>query len=341
MAKPFRTIQIAIACLAVSLVPARADYQHAFATAGALGPPALNGGGESRGEIAASSSASLIETPDETRGYTVNRSAYARSGAASNSGVTPQALLGIAGNIAMTNNGFNGGGQFRNVIAGNQWSDTFSLNTNGFTSPIHMQFDFFSHGLMAYNDAYGLSQSFHAYLNSLPGSDGFGNFRTADQTATTKFGYAAGQYDQLVNNGWTSFEINPVGTTGIVEYTGKITLDLIINPDKRGWATRGTLLLESSLGLEMILGSGFSRTFVDGTGTAGLSSIVVLDPTLGRVTPESLGMTISFDSGMLSPNLTSVPEPSSAASLFIGMAGLLIYTRRHYRSIAVEVVRPQ
>src|SRR5262249_44471841 len=49
-------------------------------------------------------------------------------------------------------------------------------------------------------------------------------------------------------------------------------------------------------------------------------------------TPESEGLVVSFASGMASPNLapaaTPAPEPSSLASLLLGVAGLLGYARR-------------
>ena len=40
-------------------------------------------------------------------------------------------------------------------------------------------------------------------------------------------------------------------------------------------------------------------------------------------TPESEGFTLHFDSGIASPNLAAVPEPSSVLMLVIGTVGLL------------------
>ena len=60
-------------------------------------------------------------------------------------------------------------------------------------------------------------------------------------------------------------------------------------------------------------------------------------PDKGNVTPESLGVSVTFDSGLLSPNLQpqAVPEPSSLALLAFGGVSLLGYTGlRRRRKVA-------
>ena len=49
-------------------------------------------------------------------------------------------------------------------------------------------------------------------------------------------------------------------------------------------------------------------------------------PDVGNVTPESLGITVTTDSGTASPNVAAVPEPSSSLVLAgVGVAGMLGY----------------
>jgi hypothetical protein len=59
-------------------------------------------------------------------------------------------------------------------------------------------------------------------------------------------------------------------------------------------------------------------------------------PDVGNVTPESLGVSLTFDSGLLSPNIASVPEPSSLILTSTAAIALLAFAcaRRHLKASA-------
>jgi hypothetical protein len=76
----------------------------------------------------------------------------------------------------------------------------------------------------------------------------------------------------------------------------------------------------------------FGTTSMSASITDPTSFLSVTLPDVGNVTPESLGVSVTFASGAVSPNLTStVPEPSAivVASMLFGMfGGVWAYERR-------------
>lgn len=128
--------------------------------------------------------------------------------------------------------------------------------------------------------------------------------------------------DGLTKGGWNG-GFATVATTNGSAYIGRFYIDIPIY--ESGWTYGG--VLGGGLGIRMF------ATALAGVDTGGapdaftgyaraydpmfFESITL--PDKGNVTPESLGVGLSFDSGMQSPNLVSaVPEPGS----FTILAGL-------------------
>lgn len=66
-----------------------------------------------------------------------------------------------------------------------------------------------------------------------------------------------------------------------------------------------------------------STSFLSASDPFQIQSITL--PDVGNVTPESLGVSLTFDSGLLSPNVASVPEPSSLTLALFAIVGSLAY----------------
>ncbi|WP_435009189.1 PEP-CTERM sorting domain-containing protein [Tundrisphaera lichenicola] len=104
------------------------------------------------------------------------------------------------------------------------------------------------------------------------------------------------------------------------------TLNLLGLKGPLGAVVTGNATLDSQLRTSFSISAGLSfglqnfEHVVDASHTFELTSITFADGT----TPEQLGYDLVFDSGRISPNLRSVPEPSSFILLSLGSLGLYL-----------------
>ncbi len=117
-------------------------------------------------------------------------------------------------------------------------------------------------------------------------------------------------------------------SAGLVSRDSAGSLMIEVPLDSSGAGFWDMLLLAGVRGIAQAVGPPSSSTeyagaTADFSHTMMLSSVLVQDANGDLVTPESLGYSVSFDSGMASPNVSSVPEPSSVVMLAMGTVGLL------------------
>ena len=105
--------------------------------------------------------------------------------------------------------------------------------------------------------------------------------------------------------GYATFGVNYNPTAGGYVYELEDTMTAVAND--------GIADIDSDHSLDLI-----SLTYADGT------------------TPESYGFTVISASGIPSPNVASVPEPSSIVLLTLGLVGLSAHTYRRLRRRAVD-----
>ena len=143
-----------------------------------------------------------------------------------------------------------------------------------------------------------------------------------------------GYFDGLTTGGWNGGLTMEGGA-----YTGRFSVDVPI--DEGGWTYGG---LGGGLGIRMF------ATSTAGVDTGGDPSLTfgyaraydpmffesITLPDKGNVTPESLGVSLSFDSGMQSPNRTSsVPEPGSLAIFLTGLPAMAFALARRRKQKVV------
>jgi hypothetical protein len=120
--------------------------------------------------------------------------------------------------------------------------------------------------------------------------------------------------------GWNSF------SGDASNYQGTYYLDVSINPSTGAFGIPGAFyfdILTTDGATARAVNLSTSETVSSFDPTQFLS---VTLPDKGNVTPESLGVSVTFDSGLISPNLLpSVPEPSSLVLACIGATGLIGY----------------
>lgn len=135
------------------------------------------------------------------------------------------------------------------------------------------------------------------------------------------------------------------GTNGIsVQRDSPGVLTLEVNSDANGsfaWSisvSSHTTATSDPFPSSDVYQSLHSQGISDFSHSMTLSALLVRDSNGNLVTPESLGYTLSFDSGMGSPNLQSVPEPSSVALTLLGAAALGGWGWRRRRGLPLAEV---
>jgi hypothetical protein len=213
---------------------------------------------------------------------------------------------------------FNAGG------LGANWSDTISVDAGGAAKPAYVTLrlhvdgslsvagsagdnpaDLFSGRARAVVSLYPLlTTSYHNAAIDLAGS-----------------AWASGSNQVLQTYGdWSTLETGEKPGGGI---TGAGTIDLQLFLDDSG----GKADFIAGLGVQSVItgrGKFGGLAIADFLSTATLTGVFLPDGT----TPESHGGHVSFDSGMTSPNLSSVPEPSIRVLLGIGIGVIGIAGRR-------------
>jgi hypothetical protein len=183
-----------------------------------------------------------------------------------------------------------------------------------------LRFTFHSHGFVTGPTVpNGGSGSLSAKAN---GSNGTDQVFQSGAVATVNGSPLDPSKSQFVAGGWDG--ISPVnGTLGpqygaVFSFSGTFHLDVPIIPGKGYLGIPGAFYFEINEDANAVPGgfdTGGSSSAGDPTGLQ-LASVTL--PDVGNVTPESLGVSLTFDSGIASPNLSAVPEPSSLMLSAIG-----------------------
>ncbi len=183
-----------------------------------------------------------------------------------------------------------------------------------------LRLNFESTGELRYEGTIGIVAGSRVDVAARGSNDGFA-FTNAEAFADLQ---ARGQFNF---GGWDSFG----GTADA--FSGTWHIDIPIRPGAGYLGITGAVyykvLLRAFVGGQFQGGNGSSLYASDPLEFASITL-----PDVGSVTPESLGVSITFDSGIASPNVRAVPEPASLIMLGTGALGLLGYSwrRRHRRA---------
>ncbi len=212
----------------------------------------------------------------------------------------------------------NGSNTSYNVRSTASWQDVLFLGSTDPNVVGHtIRLTFSSTGRLLQNA--GGQQDTAVVLNAL-GSSEFNVTNVASAGVEVLFN---GQVDSR----WDTFTENSDGS-----YAGTFHLDIPINPGQGYTSVPGSVYY-NVIDTAQIEGQSSSMS---GSAADPMQFLSVTLPDVGDVTPESLGVGLTFASGIASPN--AVPEPGSILLLAIGMGtviGRTIRRRKAGRQVAV------
>jgi hypothetical protein len=144
--------------------------------------------------------------------------------------------------------------------------------------------------------------------------------------------YAAGSmqldWQGLHTSGWNS--VSSHATDAGMEYQGLVSVDIPIlrtnganGPGSIGFTVQDRSIVDGQVS------PGFLPSNSDFWAADPIQIQSITLPDVGNVTPESLGVSLTFDSGLTSPNIQTAPEPSSllVAASGAGIAALAAWAR--------------
>jgi hypothetical protein len=311
--------RIALATLAVASSSARADLieNHATTRVIATHHPGAGSSDMDSGQFSASSSAS-----DSGGGYSPG-STVGTSSSATAEGSPNGWGLGVYAEYKFAGRDVEGNAQanatWQDIIFLSKFHPEFIGNT------IRLNFSAQGEIFRSGNDLVGGGSSIGV---NLAGSS------YDASTMTTSAAYVNRTGNGLVHSGWDYF-LNGGG----VPFEGRTHIDIPISPGMGGPGTgylgTGGIYFKVDLGAQTA-----GRAGADSPG----GSFYAWDPFLfdsitlpdvGNVTPESLGVSIRFDSGIASPNLATVPEPTSLVLFGTGALALCCFIRRGRKTDSV------
>ncbi|APW63913.1 hypothetical protein BSF38_05500 [Paludisphaera borealis] len=143
---------------------------------------------------------------------------------------------------------------------------------------------------------------------------------------TTSAAYVNRTGNGLVHSGWDSF------SGGAAAFDGWTHIDIPIlfgvGGPGTGYLGTGGVYFSVNLGAQTGGRASSGPLGADLHAWDPFQFVSVTLPDVGNVTPESLGVGITFDSGISSPNLATVPEPSSLVLCGTGALGFCCFLRR-------------